>query len=283
MKKWIPFFISLALLSLFFCACKLSMENPELLKKPVVTNSTTKNSINITISKISDETKYIHIYRLDTSEERAETVNIGIIYPDSFESSENSYIFLDELLYKNHTYKYKVRYCDNDGYHYTEWSNEITVNDTQSAFTETDQLEYIANSTVYFIYDEEFFTLTLNGTLSVPSFEGFEDFSPMLIIEAGDRTEIFKLASIEDKSVIYLRSGMLPNAFLDTPLNIKGIVGQKKIYEDDDPELEENEKRIKYIVWTAPTSISVKNFSDPIIIPSLEGSAGIDYSRKVSD
>ena len=280
MKKRIPFFIPLALFSILLSSCKLTLENPELLKKPVVTNSTTKNSINISISKLSDETKYIHIYRLDTSDENAEPVTLGMIYPDAFEASENSYIFPDELLYKNHTYKYMVRYCDDDGYHYTDWSNEIKVAETQSVFSDTDPLGYITNSTVYFTYDDEFYTLTLNGELAAPSFEGFEDFYPMLILQTGELKQVFKLTSIADKTVIYLRGGMLPNALLDSPLEIQGVVAQKKIYDNDDPEIEENEKKTKYVIWSQPTKINVKNYSDPIVVPSVEGSAGIDYSRK---
>lgn len=279
MKKRIFLFtISIALTGILFCTCKLSLEDTELLKKPVVSNSTTKYSINISISKLNDETKYIHIYRQDTSLEKPETVNIGVLYPEGFEASENSYIFTDELLYKNHTYKYKVRYCDNDGYHYTDWSNEIKVSETQSAFDDTVNFSYISNSTVYFWYHDEFYTLSLNGNLTAPTFEGAEDFSPMLIIETSTRTELFLLPSIEDTTTVNLRGGILPSNFLGTELKFKGIVGQKKIYANPDAE-EGEDKIVKFIIWTPPTEIPLMNYSDKIIIPTLEGNTGIDYSR----
>ncbi len=276
-KRIFLLYIFIAFAAFILSSCQLTITDTELLTKPGVSNSTTKNSINISISKLNNETKYIHIYRQDTSLEKPDTVIIGLLYPEAFEASENSYIFPDELLYKNHTYKYKVRYCDNDGYHYTEWSNEIKVSENQSAFDDTVNFEYISNSTVYFWYHDEFYTISLNGELGMPAFEGSEEFSPMLIVESAEKTQLFLLPSLEDSTTLNLRGGILPSDFLGTPLKFPGIVGQKKIYAN--PDAEEADKIVKFVIWTPATAIPLQNYSDQIIIPTLEGNTGIDFSK----
>ena len=100
----------------------------------------------------------------------------------------------------------------------------------------------------------------------------------MLIIQSETATQTFELADISDGTLFPLNT-TLPSIFLDTDLTIKGIVGQKIIYDDDTKPVAD--RKIVSVIWTEPATITLYGVgsSGIINIPSETGSEGLDYSE----
>ena len=271
MKKGTSFFyIASAVLLLTVSGCKLKVEDTELAPQP---EASVVNDITVVVPQLNNDTDYINLYRMDTHDN--EIVNIGLLYhPQSIEHT--NYIFTDTLAFKNHKYKYRARYHDNTGYHYTEWSNEVKAESDTFLDESTDHLEYDVTG-VTFTYSKDAYTITISADITEPDFTGYDsdDYTPMLIVSNSSTTQLFPLESIEADTIISLRN-LLPYDFQDTEITIKGILAQKQMYKDAE------KKQVKYTVWTPAKDITITGTrKNTMTIPSQRGQTGLDYSRSV--
>lgn len=319
MKKINFFTVFLLNLCILFFGCNFTYEPGSFTTEPTVNfNDNSKDkSIAISIPKKINTAKYINIYRQDVTDdsEESEIENIGILYPKFATTSGSAYIFYDSYITKNHKYKYRIRYADSDEYIFSHWSKEIKA---QDGYEEDTVLAYTIPSTAKFNYDNDSFTLKINGTITPPAdIENFDTkFKPMIIIKSNDKTQAFPITSTQDGTTIQLR-GLLSSDFLDKNITIIGIVPQENIYvkdsadkektiiqrttdteqttdssQEDNSETEtdenkENEKipDIKEIHWLKYTKIKItgKGVSEnTITIPSSAQNNGFDYSKKAN-
>ena len=301
MKKGTSFFyISLALLAITFISCQFKIEEENLYDKPGV--NVTNNQVTLIVPKVGNGTKYINVYRRDKKSD--DVINIGILYhPTALENDNKNYCYIDTLVKENHSYDYRVRYYIDGNYYYSAWSDQIEIKEGYKAYEEDKNLTYKANGT-YLVYEKTDYTLTFNGSLTLPEFPEYlsekynpldddgnqmlesngrpivkQCWQPMLIVQTDKLTQAFEISGVTNTTSIALRS-LLPAAFLDTDITIKGIVAQKIIYDDDNKP--ESKKTKKTVIWTEPITLDLEGAgsSKKINIPSQTGSAGLDYSRK---
>lgn len=280
MKKGIAFFyIFLLILATFLCSCKVSVEDKNLMRKPDVDLS--DKQVTIIIQKINSDTDYINIYRKSTTTRDAAEERIGIIYPEN--NDDMTYRFIDTLVYEDETYSYKVRYHDNSGYRYSEWSNEIEIENINYAYAPDKKLAYQTPDNTRFLYNDTNYTLSISGTITNPEISNFtNDYQPMLIVSSEEATQVFKIRpqALTNGEIITLRD-RLPASFMDKTITIKGIVAQQTEYYNPD-ETDDNKKKVKLIRWTPPTSIKIAGRSEnTLFIPSSAASAGTDYSLNI--
>ena len=283
MKKGTFVFYTLFLFLCFFIsACKVEVQDQKLLQKPDIDIS--DKQVTLIIHKISSTTGYINIYRQDVTDANnpSEIVNVGIIYPNALPSDDKTYRYIDKLVHQKSNYIYRVRYADSDGYHYTNWSNTITIDEEfQGAYPQITNLTYQCPSSLSFTYDETDFKLLLSGTVSPPDIEDFDTYHPMIIVNNGIKTEVFKISpnSLSDQEPIALKDH-LSSDFMDVPIIIEGILAQKDEYIN--PEAEPIDRILKTVYWTESKWIKIKGYTDNrITIPSVKNNSGLDYTRKV--
>ena len=280
MKKGTSFFyILVSILCLVLCTCKLSLEDTELTDAPEA--STANNQVSIIIPRLNNETKYINIFRKDAS--KSDIESIGMIFPNAL--MNRNYLFVDELVTRDHKYKYKVRYFDNNGYSESKWSNEISTKDKDFANPSTKKMTY-TTSGVRFNYSKTDYTLTIEGTISKPDFDSYADeedddtdplYKPMLIVSTSERSEAIPISSVADNTIIPLRN-ILPSYFQDTNISILGLVAQKNEYVDRSVDAD---KRVTTsVIWTELATISIRGNgnSSTFYIPSQVGEEGLDYT-----
>lgn len=278
MKKRSSFFVFLiAILSLSVFSCKIKIEDTELFDKPLV--NVTSKQVTLIIPKMSNDTDYINVYRRDKKNDKI--INIGIIYPDALENDGKNYSYIDELVKKGHSYDYRTRYHTNGEYFYSEWSDNIEIKTTYNFYADSDVLVYKPGSS-YLLYNKDDYTLTITGTITAPTAitDFSTDFTPMLIIKSKKVTQVFKIPSIADTYKIPLRT-ILPLDFMDTPITIEGLVGQKNIYVD--ASVPDDERVTKTVIWTEPAAIEVQGAGSEkkITVKSQSGNEGLDYGRKL--
>ena len=282
MKKGFSFFCIISALlcfSLLGCKLKVEEEKEELVQKPDIDIS--NKQVTLIIPKINSSTNYINIYRKDSA---GKDEIIGLIFPKDLSSNDSTYRFIDELVYENEKYQYKTRYKDSEGFHYSDWSNEIKIEGIDDDFSSSDHLTYKVESGTKLKFSATDYTLKVDGTITAPS--AISDFAsaytPSLIIKASDKTQVFEVSTdfLEGTEEISLR-GLLPSDFMDRDIQILGLLAQKKVF-DNPNETDEKKKRIKFIRWTSLESIKVQGKADNILnIPSQSGAAGFDYTRSV--
>ena len=287
MKKGTLFFYLIsALLCLSVLGCELKVEDEvELLPKPDVKNI--DGRVTLIIQKNNSKTDYINIYRKDSKNDDV----IGVIYPKDLTSHDNTYDFVDKLVCNGTKYKYKVRYHDSEGFHYSEWSDEYKVESSQiqGTYASTDLLTYGLSATnTKLSFSETDFTLkVINGSITAPTaITGFStNYIPALVIKTSSDIRAFEIKDnpgdfLDGSESISLR-GFLPNDFKDKDITIVGIIGQTKEYENP-TETDETKRIAKYLRWTSVASIKVSGHSDnTIMVPSESGSKGHDLSRQV--
>ena len=279
MKKESSIFSIFAIiLGIFLCSCKVSVEDTNLSRKPDI--DITEKQVTLIIHKINSETDYINVYRKDTSKTDSTEICIGIVYPQK--TDEITYRFIDTLVYEDEKYIYKVRYHDKSGYQFSEWSNEIYIEDFIDAYDTSKHLSYNVPDNSRFYYDVTDYSLTLSGTIGLPDIQNFEDeYQPMLILSYDDIRQVFKIRpqAISNNEPITLRD-RIPLTFMDRTIRVEGIVAQKTEWINPDEE-DEDKKIPKMIRWTIPSYIKVSGKNDnEITVPSSAQTAGIDYSRK---
>ena len=283
MKKRTLFFcILVSIFAALFLSCKVDVADKSLLLKPDI--DVTSKQVTLIVHKISNDTSYINVYRetIDDTQEINPMYNIGMIYPKAVGSDEQTYRFIDKLVNVDSTYRYRARYFDADGYHYTEWSNTITIEtDFEEAYAKTATLSYKASDTIGFTFDEINYTLKLNGALTVPAIRSFNTYQPMLIVSNGLASQVFKISpeTLTQREPISLKD-RLPTEFMDRTIYIIGVLAQDTEYVN--PEAAAAERIIKNIHWTAPTNIKVNGYSDnALLIPSSTANTGLDYTSSV--
>lgn len=283
MKKRTLFFcILVSIFAALFLSCKVDVADKNLLLKPDI--DVTSKQVTLIVHKISNDTSYINVYRetIDDTQEINPMYNIGMIYPKAVGSDEQTYRFIDKLVNVDSTYRYRARYFDADGYHYTEWSNTITIEtDFEEAYAKTTTLSYKASDTIGFTFDEINYTLKLNGALTVPAIRSFNTYQPMLIVSNGLASQVFKISpeTLTQREPISLKD-RLPTEFMDKTIIIMGVLAQDTEYVN--PEAAAADRIIKNIHWTAPTNIKVNGYSDnALFIPSSTANTGLDYTSSV--
>ena len=276
-KRTSLFTFLIAILSITVFSCNIKIEDSELFDKPLV--NVTAKQVTLIIPKMSNDTDYINVYRRDKQNDKV--INIGIIYPDAIENDGKNYSYIDELVKKGHSYDYRTRYHTNGEYFYSEWSDNIEIKTTYNFYADADVLLYKPGS-AYLLYNKDDYSLTITGTITEPSaIPNFStEYFPMLIIKSKKATQVFKIPSIADTYKIPLRT-ILPLDFMDTPITIEGLVGQKNIYVD--PDAPDDEKEAKTVIWTEPAAIDVQGAGSEkkITVKSQSGNEGLDYGRKI--
>ena len=77
MKKGTSFFyILISIISLTLCACKLDLEDTDLMDAPEA--STANNQVSIIIPRLNNDIKYINVFRKDSAKSNIES--IGIVF-----------------------------------------------------------------------------------------------------------------------------------------------------------------------------------------------------------
>ncbi len=277
MKKGTSFiYITVSILCLMLCTCKLSLEDTELFQKPDLDLS--NRQVTLIIPKLNNSTDYINIYRKQSNNDDEV---VGLIFPKDLPSGDSTYRFIDDLVVEGKKYKYQVRYHDNKGFQYSHWTDEIKIQNITNAYTESQELTYTVGS-AKLTFSSEDTKLQVTGTITAPSdIPNFStEYTPALIIKTSDKTQVFDVSQdfITGSDFVTLR-GMLPLSFMDTPITIVGLIAQKKEYVDPN-ETDETKRVIKFIRWTSLTSININGHRDnTITVPSQSGAAGYDYSR----
>ena len=279
MKKRTSYlYIFVVFLAIILSSCKLKIEEEDLLDAPGV--NVTNKQVTLIIPKTSSDTSYVNVYRRDKQNDTV--VNIGILFhPEALENDKKNYCFIDSLVKVNHSYQYKVRYKTNGDYYDSAWSDSIKIESGYTAYPDNTNLAYQVNG-IKLIFERIDYSLTFygTGTITEPSITNFStDYVPMLIVQSDSATQVLELTSIAKDTKIYLRS-YLPKKFLDKKISIKGIVAQKTEWVDDTKPIQDRD--IKRIIWTEPTSLEVVGAGSDkkILVPSQSGSDGFDYSRK---
>ena len=286
MKKGFSLFCIISALlcfSLLGCKLKVEEEKEELVQKPDLRNI--DGRVTLIIPKINSKTYYINIYRKDGSNEEI----VGVIYPKEIPSEDITYDFIDKLVIENEEYKYQIRYHDSDGFHYSDWSDELKVQNITGAYPAGTVLVYgLENTNTKFQFSETDFTLkVIHGAITAPSaITNFStDYIPALVIKSGSDIRAFEIKTdpedfLNGTNPISMR-GLLPNDFKDKDISIVGLVGETKEYINP-AETDETKLIAKYIRWTPVKSISVSGHSGgTIMVPSESGSKGHDLSRSV--
>jgi hypothetical protein len=279
MKKGTSFYIFIAILGITFSSCNFKLKESNNYNKPDV--DVTNNQVTIVIPCINTKTKYINVYRRDKIND--EVVNLGVLFhPVALDQDHKNYFFYDTFVERTHTYDYRVRYCINNKYYYTDWSEEKEIPDSTVFYADGSySFAYNAQSAELIIDNPNgIYTMEFSGTITEPDFPDFNstDYKPALIVSSETTTQTLLLTPITSGSPMKL-TDFLPSIFLDTDIKIEGIVGQKIEY--DDPSKPQDEQKIKSIIWTQPAAIAVDGYNPEgtINIPSITGIDGHDYSR----
>ena len=271
MKKGTSFLTVISIICLVFCACNISLEDTELMRKPDINRS--PKQVTLTIHKINTSTDYINVFR---SESGGSEISCGLIYTKDH-PNVTTYPFFDSLIKDGKKYKYRVRYHDSKGYYYSAWSDEIKIEDTE-AYNSSDVLTYESNSAKFTISTTDY-TIGLTTSLSAPTeIDDFDKYIPMLIVTAGDKTQVFEVTDdfISATDTISLR-GLLPLDFMDRDITLSGILAQKKELFNPS-ETDENKQKTMFIIWTEPVELKIQGKSTNVInVPSQSGAEGYDY------
>ena len=284
MKKGTSFFLLfIAIFVITFFSCKLKIEDSELYDKPGV--NLTSKQLTVIIPKVNTDTNYVNVYRRDKANDTI--INIGLLYhPLALENDKKNYIYHDENVKKEHSYEYRVRYNIKGNYYLSEWSDAVYIEEDYDFYDDDDTITFSYDTKTdnpYLLFEKTDNTLTIKGNIYAPTFSSYtaDGYTPMLIIKSSKATQAFEISSITNDTQIPL-IGLLPLSFLDTDLTIEGIVAQKIIY--DDPDKAEEDRQIKEVIWTEPSSITIQGVgsSKKIHVTSQTGSDGLDYSRKTN-
>ena len=271
MKKGTSFLTVISIICLVFCACNISLEDTELMRKPDIYPSS--RQVTLTIHKINSSTDYINVFR---SESGGREITCGLIYTKDH-PNVTTYPFSDTLIKEGKKYKYRVRYHDPKGYYYSAWTDELKIEDI-NAYNSSAELTYTSGNTKFSINSTDY-TLSLTSALTAPSaISDFDKYIPMLIATAGDKTQIFEVTDdfISATDSISLR-GLLPLDFMDRDITISGILAQKKELLHPD-ETDENKQKMQFIIWTEPVEFGIQGKNNNTInVPSQSGAAGYDY------
>lgn len=251
-KNSISLFLSSALFILSFISCDLTVTDGNYRNAPNVEYNAAGN-INISISKISSETKYITIYRFNASNGSPSNTDlgipIGIIYPQNY--SEDAYTFTDSYANNERSYCYKLRYyTSDDNSIFTKWSNKIAITNGTSTYGLDYDLTY---DSVKLTYDKVTETLTLESALEFTSSADTDitskfETTPYIAIECSEGSRLMPFST---ETPISIRN-FIPSEFYDTEITILGFVA----IQNSQTKKEDDETIILQQVFTEPSEIS---------------------------
>lgn len=267
-----------------FSGCKFNFSETKYLTRPDV--ELTNNGFRINGNYISNDIKYINIYRQDVSQKN-NVVRIAVLFPKGDPTPDNqNFYFEDTKVYKNHTYQYYVRFVSEKGEkNRTEWSEKKLA---KNVGAETSAKFYYDVNTASYEYDSVNHIFTLkNGTINAPSNTAIPDidkYVPALVFQSGDDIRVFELAAPNTISEVNLKT-VLPVSFFNTPVKLLGIVGQKT-----EKNTAVTPSELQSITWTELASINLidkatggKIENQTITVEVKYGaSEGFDYST-ISD
>ena len=263
-------------ISLFFISCKLDVKPENTLHRPDV--EVQSSGILVTGTYTSSDIQYINVFRKDITNNE-NPINIGIIFPSGFNAEDKTFYFIDETATEGHKYVYFCRYYEGKfGYYQTEYSEEKIAPAGSSPITlSVDPAFKLSYSDVGKI-------LSLDGTDPTLSQSGTDAYDFALVATNGNETQCFYLANkewkAEDKDGTLVSTKqwnlqvLFPESFLNTEIEILGLVGQKKVINEDD--------KVQRIFWTPLVSIPVDNDNHTIqdnkfYVNIPKGTNGIDY------
>ncbi len=266
MKNNIRFFTILLSLVFIFSSCGIKFVDDNLLSSPTATTIGTSNVLSI--KKHNSDTKYINVYRQDvTGGTNSAIENIGIIYPLA---KEVTFIFQDDLILKDRSYRYYARVYDGVDYYKTDWSNTVKNGDAGITYSvESDLPGYASGSSWTYTKEDYKITYTLPSD---------SDYPLAIVMECGNKTQIFQLSQVKggtDETISLV--GLLSPDYYDKPVKVLGVCGQKVT--------SENGKK-HYVHWTrlTPITISGDGISDETTFTISSSTAGNveDYSRQLN-
>lgn len=263
-------------ISLFFISCKLDVKPENTLHRPDVV-VVEGPAILVRGTYTSSDIQYINVFRKDITNNE-NPINIGIIFPSGFDAEDKTFYFLDKTAIDGNKYVYFCRYYEGKfGYYQTEDSKEIIAPTGGSPIT-------LNISGTKLIYSDVGKILSLDGTDPTLSPSGTDNYDFALVATNGKETQCFYLANKDweakdkDGTLVSTKQWNLqvlfPESFLNTEIEILGLVGQKK-------EINADEK-VQHIFWTPLVSIDVEDANHTIHDNKLyvnipKGTNGIDY------
>lgn len=268
--------VSMALTIFSISACKIEAVDESLIKRPDIDSH--NSSFKITVKKISDDTDYINVYRIDKSNTN-DVLNIGVIFPKNFDNSNTSYIFEDIYVIRDASYKYMIRYHSKDGtYQSSEWTDYYEA----SFSTVTDKTNF-----QFTMIDNEITFTPNNGTLLFPKNPDSEnsnvkkpdeitDAEPMMALKTDDGAILFSLGKnqydSEETTAIDLKT-TLPDSYFDKEITVLGLVAQKKDLN--------SKSKVMRLYWSEPTELKISGGKNNVIKVSKDiGSEDVyDYSN----
>ena len=253
----------------------------------IISASAIKNSI------LEDNILYANIIREQCSDAKfsgtVTAMNIGQINRTEATTDFDSFIFVDKFTNGDY-YRYYVRYYDSSSkvYLYSNKTDPVSGNAASEAnLTPTD-------TTFYYDYtcnnQTETYTLTSDDAVTVPS----SDFSELaIVLSNGSSVKPFKLTGLASGATVVPVGSLtelyriLPDAYLDVELTVKGIIGIAQLTEATET------SRFDYYYWSnlAPAKVKIYETdvngdplqdgteSDKMTVPSTpEPANGFDYS-----
>ena len=263
-------------ISLFFISCKLDVKPENTLHRPDV--EVQNSGILVTGTYTSSDIQYINVFRKDITNNE-NPINIGIILPSGFNAENKTFSFTDTTATEGNKYVYFCRYYEGKfGYYQTEYSEEKIAPAGSSPITLSDA------SGTKLIYSDVGKILSLDGTDPTLSPLGTDSYDFALVATNGKETQCFYLANKDwkakdkDGNLVSTKQWNLqvlfPESFLNTEIQILGLVGQKKEINEDD--------KVQRIFWTPLVSIPVEDANHTIhdnkfYVNIPKGTNGIDY------
>ena len=263
-------------ISLFFISCKLDVKPENTLHRPDV--EVQNSGILVTGTYTSSDIQYINVFRKDITNNE-NPINIGIIFPSGFDAEDKTFYFLDKTAQDGNKYVYFCRYYEGKfGYYQTEDSKEIIAPAGGSPITLN------VDSGTKLIYSDVGKILSLDGTEPTFSPLGTDNYDFALVATNGKETQCFYLANkdwkAKDKNDTLVSTKewnlqvLFPESFLNTEIQILGLVGQRKEINADD--------KVQHIFWTPLVSIPVEDANHTIqdnkfYVNIPKGTNGIDY------
>lgn len=274
MKKNSIFIGIIFSLSILFASCKLDVKPENTVHRPDV--EVQDDSILITGTYSSSDIQYINIYRKDITN-NGSFENIGIIFPSGFNAANKTFSFTDKTYANGNKYVYSYRFYEGKfSYYHSGESDEVTAPASGSA-----TVSITVDPALKLKYSDSVKEIALDGTdpSGLPS-----DYDFAMVISNGSKTQCFHLANYQweakDSSGTLVSTKawnlqvLLPEDFLNTEIEVLGIVGQKKVLN--------GASAVQRIFWTSLYQIPVNNATNTILnnkftvsIPT--GTNGIDY------
>lgn len=263
-------------ISLFFISCKLDVKPENTLHRPDVV-VVEGPAILVRGTYTSSDIQYINVFRKDITNNE-NPINIGIIFPSGFDAEDKTFYFLDKTAIDGNKYVYFCRYYEGKfGYYQTEDSKEIIAPTGGSPIT-------LNVSGTKLIYSDVGKILSLNGPDPTLSPAGTDAYDFALVATNGKETQCFYLANkdweAKDKTGNLVETKewnlqvLFPESFLNTEIEILGLVGQKKEINAD--------VKVQHIFWTPLAPITVEDANHTIqnnkfYVNIPKGTNGIDY------